>query len=63
MANGYLAFITLTAMAFALDASFGEYAIGVLAALGITSATVAYEDKAKADAAAAAPVPEGQEGQ
>lgn len=59
MANGYLAYITLTIMAFALDATFGEYAIGILAALGITSATVAYEDKAKAEAEAK---PEAGEG-
>jgi len=58
MANGYLAYITLTAMAFALDATFGEYAIGILAALGITSATVAYEDKAKAEAATPPPAAE-----
>lgn len=47
--NGYLAYLTLTAMAFFLDATFGEYAIGVLAALGITQGSVAYEDsRAKA---------------
>jgi hypothetical protein len=44
--HGYLAYLTLTVMAFALDASFGEYAIGILAALGITSSAIAYEDRA-----------------
>lgn len=42
--NAYLAYLTLTAMAFALDATFGEYAMGMLAALGITQGFVAYED-------------------
>ena len=45
--NAYLAYVTLTVMAFVLDASFGEYAMGILAALGITSGLVAYEDKSK----------------
>ena len=45
--QGYLAYLTLTVMAFALDASFGEYAIGILAALGITSGFVAYEDRGR----------------
>ena len=47
--HGYLAYLTLTVMAFALDASFGEYAMGILAALGITSGLVAYEDSKRAD--------------
>lgn len=57
--QGYLAYVTLTVMAFALDASFGEYAIGILAALGITSTSIAYEDKMQAVAASPdADVPE-----
>lgn len=55
--NGYLAYVTLTVMAFFLDASFTEYAIGILAALGITSGLVAYEDKQRSDASAADPPP------
>jgi hypothetical protein len=58
MANGYLAYLTLTVMAFALHASFGEYAIGILAALGITSASVAYEDRANKSAAIDTDTPE-----
>lgn len=55
MANGYLAYLTLTVMAFVLHASFGEYAIGILAALGITSTSIAYEDRARAAADDPAP--------
>ena len=43
--HGYLAYVTLTAMAFFLNATFGEYAMGILAALGITSGVIAYEDR------------------
>ncbi len=50
MFNSYLAYASLTVMAMVLHASFGEYAIGVLAALGISTASVAYEDKSKRDA-------------
>lgn len=50
--QGYLAYLTLTLMAFALNASFGEYAVGILAALGITSGLVAYEDKVRAETSA-----------
>ncbi len=42
--HGYLAYLTLSVMAFPLHASFGEYAMGMLAALGITSGAIAYED-------------------
>lgn len=48
--HGYVAYLTLTVMAFPLHASFGEYAIGILAALGITSSTIAYEDRSRAAA-------------
>lgn len=41
---GLIAAVLLTAMAFALDATFTEYAGGILLALGFSQATVAYED-------------------
>src|SRR5690606_6176944 len=41
---GLIAAVLLTAMAFALDAAFTEYAGGILLALGFSQATVAYED-------------------
>lgn len=44
-AVGLLAFISLTAMAIPLGAGFMEYAGAVLFALGITSGSVAYEDR------------------
>lgn len=47
MFNSYLAYASLTVMALVLKASFGEYAMGILAALGISSASVAYEDRGK----------------
>ena len=43
-AFGLLAAILLTAMAFPLDATFSEYMMGILGALGLTSAAVAWED-------------------
>lgn len=41
---GYVAAVLLTIMALILDASYTEYAGGILIALGITSGTIAYED-------------------
>ena len=41
---GYLAAVLLTVMALVLDASYTEYAGGILIALGITSGAIAYED-------------------
>ena len=43
--GSYLAFIALTAMAFPLHATFVEYSVAMLAALGVTSGLVALEDK------------------
>lgn len=45
MFNGYLAYATLTAMALYLKPTFGEFALGILGALGITGGLVAFEDK------------------
>lgn len=41
---GLLAALVLTAMAFPLDADFASYATALLAALGLTQGSVAYED-------------------
>ena len=46
-AFGLLAAALLTSMAFPLDASFGEYSLSLLGALGLTQGFVAYEDTQK----------------
>ena len=43
--NGYIAAILLTAMAPFLKASFPEYSLGILGALGLTSGLIALEDR------------------
>lgn len=43
-AAGFVAALLLTAMAFPLQAEFGQYMTGLLIALGLTQGTVAYED-------------------
>lgn len=43
--NGYIATALLTIMAPFLGASFPEYSLGVLGALGLTSSLIAFEDK------------------
>lgn len=45
--NGYLAYLTLTVMAFPLGATFPQYAGAMLLALGITAGLVAFEDRGK----------------
>jgi hypothetical protein len=43
--NGYVATLLLTAMAPILQASFSEYSLGLLGALGLTSGLIALEDR------------------
>jgi len=43
-AFGVFAAVLLTIMAFPLSAGFGEYSLSLLGALGLTQASVAYED-------------------
>jgi hypothetical protein len=43
--NGYIATLLLTVMAPFLKASFPEYSLGILGALGLTSSLIAFEDR------------------
>ncbi len=43
--NGYIATLLLTIMAPFLQASFSEYSLGLLGALGLTSGLIAWEDR------------------
>lgn len=44
---GLYASALMTAMAFPLKATFGEYALAICGALGLTSAAIAWEDVRK----------------
>ncbi|HEY9851059.1 MAG TPA: hypothetical protein V6D28_16440 [Leptolyngbyaceae cyanobacterium] len=45
--NGYVATLLLTVMCPLLKASFTEYSLGILGALGLTSGLIALEDRDK----------------